>query len=160
LQVHTTSVDPAGVLREQLNGRVETVEFSGGSIVVDAPRRGRVYLPGSFNPLHQGHHELLAAACRLRRGAEGCYEMSVGNADKGFMPLPEIERRVAQFVSAGLPVVVTQVSLAAPLLPALPRPQGGPQAPPLLCAVGCVPPPQHAQHAPGGCSRALACSIT
>jgi hypothetical protein len=27
----------------------------GGQIVVDAPRPGRVYLPGSFNPLHKGH---------------------------------------------------------------------------------------------------------
>ena len=40
---------------------------AGGNVYVDAPRRGRIYLPGSFNPLHDGHRELLevgrAAGC-------------------------------------------------------------------------------------------------
>lgn len=42
-------------LQELLEGRVRSVEFSGGQVIVDAPRRGRVYLPGSFNPVHEGH---------------------------------------------------------------------------------------------------------
>lgn len=42
-------------LQELLEGRVRSVEYSGGQVIVDAPRRGRVYLPGSFNPLHDGH---------------------------------------------------------------------------------------------------------
>lgn len=31
----------------------------GGNVYVDAPRPGRIYLPGSFNPLHDGHKEML-----------------------------------------------------------------------------------------------------
>lgn len=42
-------------LREMLTGKIRTVEYSGGQVVRDAPRAGRVYLPGSFNPLHDGH---------------------------------------------------------------------------------------------------------
>jgi hypothetical protein len=42
-------------LQALLDGTVRSMEFSGGQIIVDAPRRGRVYLPGSFNPLHDGH---------------------------------------------------------------------------------------------------------
>ena len=42
-------------LQELLDGKVRSVEYSGGQVIVDAPRRGRVYLPGSFNPLHDGH---------------------------------------------------------------------------------------------------------
>lgn len=42
-------------LQDLLDGRIRSVEYSGGQIIVDAPRRGRVYLPGSFNPLHEGH---------------------------------------------------------------------------------------------------------
>ena len=42
-------------LQALLDGTVRSVEFAGGQVVVDAPRRGRVYLPGSFNPLHDGH---------------------------------------------------------------------------------------------------------
>lgn len=47
--------DPLAALAE---GRVKSVEISGGHVVCDAPRRGRVYLPGSFNPLHDGHRYL------------------------------------------------------------------------------------------------------
>ena len=52
---------------------------------------------------------LLAAAVARRPGTEGCFELSIGNADKGTLPLAEVRRRVDQFVAAGLPVLVTQV---------------------------------------------------
>lgn len=71
-------------LQELLAGRVRCVEYSGGRVYVDAPRGpGRVYLPGSFNPLHEGHRQMLAAAVRLAGPeAEGCFEITVKNADK------------------------------------------------------------------------------
>ncbi len=53
---------------------------------------------------------LAQAACRQHPEREGCFELSIGNADKGLLPLEEIQRRVAQFIQAGLPLVVTQVS--------------------------------------------------
>ena len=61
-QVDVTDVgDPLKLLEA---GSVRSVEFSGGGrVVVDAPRPGRVYLPGSFNPLHAGHRR----ACVQRR---------------------------------------------------------------------------------------------
>lgn len=113
LVANTTSLgDHTALLREMLNGRFTTLEFSGaGAVVIDAPRSGRVYLPGSFNPLHDGHREMLAAACRMNPGMEGCYELSIGNADKGWLPIEEIARRVAQFTAAQLPVVLTQAPL-------------------------------------------------
>ncbi|KAK9917941.1 hypothetical protein WJX75_009936 [Coccomyxa subellipsoidea] len=100
-------------LQELLEGRVRSVEYSGGQVIIDAPRRGRIYLPGSFNPLHEGHKGLLAAALKAKglSGGEGCFELSVGNPDKGLMSLEEAKRRVAQFVKAGLPLVVTQAPL-------------------------------------------------
>ena len=42
-------------LQALLAGRARVVEFSGGRVFVDAPRAGRLYLSGSFNPLHDGH---------------------------------------------------------------------------------------------------------
>jgi hypothetical protein len=66
-------------------GSVRCVEYSGGRVFVDAPRGGpgRVYLPGSFNPLHDGHRAMLAAAVALAGPhAEGCFELTVLNADK------------------------------------------------------------------------------
>lgn len=53
VQMEETVIDTP--LHELLNGRVDCVEFSGGHVYVDAPRGGMVYLPGSFNPFHQGH---------------------------------------------------------------------------------------------------------
>lgn len=41
--------------------------------------------------------------------SEGCYEMSVGNADKGMLPIDEVIRRVQPFVEENLPIVLTQV---------------------------------------------------
>ena len=113
LQSSSTELPRGELLRDLLAGRFRTLEFSGGGggVVVDAPRPARVYLPGSFNPLHDGHRELLAAALRLSPGMEGAYELSLGNADKGSLPLPEAQRRVAQFGAAGAPVVLTQAPL-------------------------------------------------
>ena len=43
---------------------------------------------------------------------DGCFEMSVGNPDKGVMPLEEVRKRVQQFIEADVPLVVTHVSSA------------------------------------------------
>ena len=74
-------------------------------------------LPGSFNPLHRGHTELaVAAAARL--GVPIHFELSITNADKPELPLPEVERRLAQFTAVG-PVWLTRAATfeqkAAPL---------------------------------------------
>lgn len=70
-------------LQSLIDEKIRCVEYSGGQVIVDAPRSGRVYLPGSFNPLHEGHKQLLAAACAVAGPhAEGCFELSIGNADK------------------------------------------------------------------------------
>lgn len=71
-------------LQALLSGAVRCVEYSGGNVYVDAPRgRNRVYLPGSFNPLHEGHRAMLDAAVGLAGpDAQGCFELTVKNADK------------------------------------------------------------------------------
>ncbi|KAL6763702.1 hypothetical protein V8C86DRAFT_2488580 [Haematococcus lacustris] len=95
-----------------LDGHISCVEYAGGQVVVDAPRRGKVLLSGSFNPLHQGHTQLLQAACEMYgQPGDAAFELSVGNADKGLLPLAEVERRITQFVEAGLPLLVTRAPL-------------------------------------------------
>eukprot|EP00879_Flechtneria_rotunda_P007397 GHRR01007759.1.p1 GENE.GHRR01007759.1~~GHRR01007759.1.p1 ORF type:complete len:275 (+),score=104.69 GHRR01007759.1:1421-2245(+) len=110
----TQSISQPEPLQELLAGRIRCVEFSGGNVYVNAPRGpGRVYLPGSFNPLHEGHRQMLQAAVKIAGPeAEGCFELSLMNADKGKLAIEEVQCRVAQFVTAGLPVLIT----AAPLL--------------------------------------------
>ena len=55
-----------------------------------------VLLPGSFNPLHVGHQEMLAAATAATAEA-GAFELSVTNVDKPPLEKSEIERRLSQF---------------------------------------------------------------
>ena len=61
---------------------------------------------------------MLSAALKTKGLAEteGCFELSVGNPDKGQMPLDEVKRRVSQFVEQNLPLVVTQVLTTAHLV--------------------------------------------
>ena len=55
--------------------------------------------------------KLLAAGCEVAgRSGEGCFELSIGNPDKGLLPLELVRQRVQQFVQTGTPVVVTQAS--------------------------------------------------
>ena len=79
-----------------LSGGVRTVTVQAdGRAVADEPFRGAV-LPGSFNPLHQGHLDLASAAAGIL-GCEVALELSVLNVDKPPLGSAEVRRRVAQF---------------------------------------------------------------
>ncbi len=67
----------------------------GGELEVEG-KAPAVLLPGSFNPLHQGHREMIAAAARST-GEYGAYELSVANVDKPPLEKSEVLRRLAQF---------------------------------------------------------------
>ena len=55
-----------------------------------------VLLPGSFNPLHIGHREMIEASTHVAQNP-GAFELSVTNVDKPPLERAEIERRLAQF---------------------------------------------------------------
>eukprot|EP01084_Bolivina_argentea_P067043 122195_1 len=70
---------------------------------VNLPERS-VVLSGSFNPLHEGHINLLQAVVAAEtKQHNGCpppvvaFEMSVHNADKGILEESEVHRRLEQF---------------------------------------------------------------
>lgn len=59
-------------------------------------------LPGSFNPLHQGHLAMADHAAKVY-GAGCCFELSVANVDKPQLSIEEVQRRMDQpFGSHGL----------------------------------------------------------
>jgi nicotinamide mononucleotide (NMN) deamidase PncC len=62
-------------------------------------------LPGSFNPLHQGHCNLLRVAENLT-GLRGVFELSAANVDKPDIPEDELLRRAAQI--RDIPVALTR----------------------------------------------------
>lgn len=71
-----------------------------GAVLVDppAPRRSRVgaLLSGAFDPAHDGHRGMAAAAAQFL-GMEVSYELPVLNADKSPLDAAEAHRRAAQF---------------------------------------------------------------
>lgn len=92
----------------------------------DVPVRHALVLPGSFNPLHDGHARMAAAAvaaCALAgKGARAVvFEITARNADKGALDRDELSRRVEQFATvrlapelpAGAPLALTRARLFA-----------------------------------------------
>jgi hypothetical protein len=71
----------------------------------------RALLPGSFNPLHQGH-TALAAVASARLGVPVHFEMSMTNVDKPELPQHELVRRVAQFAEVA-PIWLTRAATFA-----------------------------------------------
>jgi hypothetical protein len=61
-------------------------------------------LPGSFNPVHQGHCNLLKVAEEMT-GLTGCFELSSVNVDKPELPEEEILRRASAVFD--VPVALT-----------------------------------------------------
>ena len=57
----------------------------------------RVVLCGSFNPLHDGHRQLLDIASRKCGNPSKCFEITLNNADKGALVVddPKLHARIA-----------------------------------------------------------------
>ena len=69
------------------------------SLVPNLSFQNFAIFPGSFNPLHEGHTKLAELGQELCEG-NLIYELSVGNADKGFITDSEIKQRLRGFSSA------------------------------------------------------------
>ena len=70
--------------------------ISGERRSTSASEAATLILPGSFNPLHDGHERMMAVA-EARLGQGGVFELSVENPDKPLLDYIEIEKRQSQF---------------------------------------------------------------
>lgn len=93
-----------------LSGDIRCVEYYGDHIVRDAPRVGALLLPGSFNPVHDGHLSLLKAAENVT-GRTGMFEMTVTNPDKGTIDTSIVKKRLLQFTEKSIPFLLTRAPL-------------------------------------------------
>ncbi|KAF3326633.1 Cytidylyltransferase-like protein [Carex littledalei] len=94
-------------LQQLIDGQIcmKIYDFSTDKIKGNAERR--VILPGSFNPLHEGHLRLLEIAGSMLDNAVPYFEISAINADKPPLSVNEINRRVDQFRKAGKNVIIS-----------------------------------------------------
>ncbi|CAI9096135.1 OLC1v1032216C1 [Oldenlandia corymbosa var. corymbosa] len=67
----------------------------------------KIILPGSFNPLHDGHLKLLEVATSICGDGYPCFELSAINADKPPLTVSQIKDRVKQFEKVGKTVIVS-----------------------------------------------------
>ena len=69
------------------------------------------FLPGAFNPLHEGHSTLRSDAARRLGGRVG-YELCIANVDKPPLDYIELNRRLAQFDADDIVVTNTPTFVA------------------------------------------------
>ena len=67
-----------------------------------------VALPGSFNPLHDGHVAALHAGIALCDSSQGMYELSVFNVDKPPLAIADLITRLTHFLGQSIPVFLTK----------------------------------------------------
>ncbi|KAL9830316.1 putative Cytidyltransferase-like domain, rossmann-like alpha/beta/alpha sandwich [Arabidopsis thaliana] len=95
-------------LEQLIDGKIcfKICPFSKESYGSDKDRK--IILPGSFNPLHDGHLKLLEAAMSVSEaGGYPCFEISALNADKPSLTVTEIKDRVKQFEVLEKTVIVS-----------------------------------------------------
>jgi len=96
-ELHRESQPAGGFLDALLGGAWAAVcQEEDGRWRADAPPPQAV-LPGSFNPLHEGHGELAQVAAKLL-GCPVAFELSVTNADKPSLAIEEVDHRRRQFL--------------------------------------------------------------
>ncbi|XP_019452428.1 PREDICTED: uncharacterized protein LOC109354400 [Lupinus angustifolius] len=91
-------------LEQLINGQICFKIYSSPS---DTPAERKIILPGSFNPLHDGHLKLMEVATSICGGGYPCFEISAVNADKPPLSVSEIKERVKQFQEAGKTVIIS-----------------------------------------------------
>jgi hypothetical protein len=85
-----------GTLAALLRGEMAAVLMGPDGQVSSERPRPKVILPGSFNPMHEGHRRLAEVAARLV-GGPAAFELSVANVDKPALSAEEVAHRLAQF---------------------------------------------------------------
>ena len=100
MTTRSSTRDPEDPIVWVTSGTCDVAAFStetGELASLHAIPRRTVILPGSFNPAHDGHREMLAAAAALRPDHALAFELAVTNADKGTLAAEEVRRRAEQF---------------------------------------------------------------
>ncbi|MCE2463541.1 MAG: CinA family protein [Dehalococcoidia bacterium] len=88
---------------------VRTVTVYPDGRMVEGESLDAVVMPGSFNPLHEGHRRLAQVASEMLGGREVVFELAVVNVDKPPLEESEVRRRLRQF-EGGWRVVLTRAS--------------------------------------------------
>ncbi|MCB0196204.1 MAG: hypothetical protein KDJ65_29905 [Anaerolineae bacterium] len=102
--------EPVALLDQLLARSLQTVTLSpDGQLIANEPIKQVVMLSGSFNPLHQGHRQMVEVAAQ-KLGRSLYFELPLLNADKPAIASAEALRRGSQFLDYA-PLVYTGAPL-------------------------------------------------
>lgn len=91
-----------------INGSCKSILFLRDRVLIDMPihklKNKIIMVPGSFNPLHEGHIMLLEKGKELGNTDEGIFELCISNVDKPTLSKGEIISRVTQIT---FPIILT-----------------------------------------------------
>ncbi|ESQ39960.1 hypothetical protein EUTSA_v10000909mg [Eutrema salsugineum] len=94
-------------LEQLINGQLSCKIYPFSREAYGSDKDRKIILPGSFNPLHDGHLKLLEVAMSVCGGGYPCFEISAVNADKPPLSVAQIKDRVKQFEAVGKTVIVS-----------------------------------------------------
>ncbi|XAR72312.1 hypothetical protein NMG60_11018907 [Bertholletia excelsa] len=94
-------------LEQLISGQICFKVYTFSSEAHSSDKERRIILPGSFNPLHEGHLKLLEVATSIVGDGYPCFEISAINADKPPLTVSQIKERVKQFEKVGKTVIVS-----------------------------------------------------
>ncbi|KAJ9163315.1 hypothetical protein P3X46_022996 [Hevea brasiliensis] len=94
-------------LEQLLNGQICFKVYPFSSVMHTSNEERKIILPGSFNPLHEGHLKLLEVATSICGNGYPCFEISAVNADKPPLSISQIKDRVRQFEKVGKTVIIS-----------------------------------------------------
>jgi len=103
--------EPSCPLTEVINGDLDSVLVLGDRFIRQPKLESTVTLAGSFNPLHQGHINLLRRSVEKAGLQSGILELTLNNPDKGEIDLETVKKRITAIREADLPVLVTNKRL-------------------------------------------------
>lgn len=89
--------DVARVWDALVSGNVEAALVGGAARSQAAWLEPRCLLPGSFNPVHEGHRRMLAVAADRLDAAGPAFELAIVNPDKPPLAREDTARRLARF---------------------------------------------------------------
>ena len=88
-----------------MNCHIKSLVFDNNAIVDSDRRKFEALLPGSFNPVHDGHEKLAQVASDIL-GSEVVFELSLSNVDKPVLNEEKLRERISE-ISAIRSLVVT-----------------------------------------------------
>ncbi|KAK9118187.1 hypothetical protein Scep_016280 [Stephania cephalantha] len=94
-------------LRQLINGEICMKIYPFSSDCQSSHSERKIILPGSFNPLHDGHLKLMEVAMSICGDGIPCFEISASNPDKPPLTVDQIKERVKQFEKVGKMVIIS-----------------------------------------------------